>query len=183
MEITGLKCWTWLCLQAGGPSWTVLLGRRDATSPASPSEATAALPNPNTDMTTIIGRFSAVGLSTQDTVVLSGESLFEMLETIFFKLLFSARCEGPSKNRFSHPEVLDLFSLWERDFFPSYSSKHHECSTGVTPYLASYATRPVCDASPVEAYDVVVIAKVGAIVGICVKLLMVFIQDDVNIEQ
>lgn len=57
---------------AGGPSWTVLLGRRDATSPASPSEATAALPNPNTDMTTIIGRFTAVGLTAQDTVALSG---------------------------------------------------------------------------------------------------------------
>ncbi|MCO5607890.1 hypothetical protein L7F22_062092 [Adiantum nelumboides] len=56
----------------GGPSWTVLLGRRDATSPASPSEANAALPNPNADMTTIIGNFAAVGLSVADTVALSG---------------------------------------------------------------------------------------------------------------
>ncbi|KAH7440107.1 hypothetical protein KP509_04G091600 [Ceratopteris richardii] len=56
----------------GGPSWTVLLGRRDATSPASVSEVNSALPNPNSDMTTIINQFAAVGLTVQDTVVLSG---------------------------------------------------------------------------------------------------------------
>ncbi|KAI5064421.1 hypothetical protein GOP47_0021091 [Adiantum capillus-veneris] len=56
----------------GGPSWTVLLGRRDATNPASIAEVTAALPNPNSDMPTIIGRFAAVGLNVEDTVALSG---------------------------------------------------------------------------------------------------------------
>ncbi|KAI5064404.1 hypothetical protein GOP47_0021074 [Adiantum capillus-veneris] len=56
----------------GGPSWTVLLGRRDATSPATITQVTAALPNPNSDMPTIIGRFAAVGLDVEDTVALSG---------------------------------------------------------------------------------------------------------------
>eukprot|EP00250_Pteridium_aquilinum_P033782 c6295_g1_i1 orf=290-1399(-) len=69
---------------AGGPSWTVLLGRRDAKTPASPSQVTEALPNPNTNMTTIIGRFSAVGLSTYDTVVLSGAHTIGQARCISF---------------------------------------------------------------------------------------------------
>ncbi|KAK8961040.1 Cationic peroxidase 1 [Platanthera guangdongensis] len=55
----------------GGPSWTVKLGRRDATT-ASFSTANSDLPNPASDLSTLITAFSNKGLSTNDLVALSG---------------------------------------------------------------------------------------------------------------
>lgn len=59
-------------LQSGGPSWTVLLGRRDSRI-ANQSGANTALPNPRQNITTLKAVFEAVGLNTTtDLVALSG---------------------------------------------------------------------------------------------------------------
>ncbi|VAH90450.1 unnamed protein product [Triticum turgidum subsp. durum] len=57
--------------QLGGPSWTVLLGRRDATS-ASASLANSDLPGPNSNLNDLLAAFSKKGLSSTDMVALSG---------------------------------------------------------------------------------------------------------------
>ncbi|KAL5210791.1 hypothetical protein ABZP36_006414 [Zizania latifolia] len=59
-------------LQLGGPSYTVLLGRRDSTT-ASFSQANSDLPPPSSDLGNLIGNFSRKGLSTTDMVALSGK--------------------------------------------------------------------------------------------------------------
>lgn len=58
--------------QLGGPSWTVLLGRRDATS-ASASLANSDLPGPNSNLNDLLAAFSKKGLSSTDMVALSGK--------------------------------------------------------------------------------------------------------------
>lgn len=58
-------------LQLGGPTWTVQLGRRDATT-ASFSDANSNIPKPTSDLSTLISEFSNKGLSTTDLVALSG---------------------------------------------------------------------------------------------------------------
>ncbi|KAL2899969.1 Cationic peroxidase 1 [Bienertia sinuspersici] len=55
----------------GGPSWTVLLGRRDSTT-ASQSAANSNIPAPTLNLNQLITSFSNQGLSTQDLVALSG---------------------------------------------------------------------------------------------------------------
>ncbi|XP_010921098.1 cationic peroxidase 1 [Elaeis guineensis] len=55
----------------GGPSWTVLLGRRDSTT-ASLSLANSDIPPPTSDLSALISAFSKKGLSTSDMVALSG---------------------------------------------------------------------------------------------------------------
>ncbi|CAA6664709.1 unnamed protein product [Spirodela intermedia] len=56
--------------EAGGPSYTVPLGRRDGTT-ANPSGANNALPSPFEGLTSIQSKFSAVGLDDTDLVALS----------------------------------------------------------------------------------------------------------------
>ncbi|XP_010683553.3 LOW QUALITY PROTEIN: cationic peroxidase 1 [Beta vulgaris subsp. vulgaris] len=55
----------------GGQSWTVLLGRRDATT-ASQSAATSNIPAPTLNLTQLITFFSNKGFTTQELVALSG---------------------------------------------------------------------------------------------------------------
>ncbi|XP_020108430.1 cationic peroxidase 1-like isoform X2 [Ananas comosus] len=55
----------------GGPSWTVLLGRRDSTT-ASLSAANSDLPSPFSSLNGLISAFAKKGLSTSDMVALSG---------------------------------------------------------------------------------------------------------------
>ncbi|MQL76766.1 hypothetical protein Taro_009185 [Colocasia esculenta] len=50
------------CIQAGGPSWTVLLGRRDARM-ANKSAANINIPSPEWSLATLTSSFSAKGLS------------------------------------------------------------------------------------------------------------------------
>uniref|UniRef100_A0A0A9GH31 peroxidase n=1 Tax=Arundo donax TaxID=35708 RepID=A0A0A9GH31_ARUDO len=57
--------------QLGGPSWTVLLGRRDATT-ASASLTNSDLPGPTSNLNNLLNKFSNKGLSTTDMVALSG---------------------------------------------------------------------------------------------------------------
>ncbi|KAF9597377.1 hypothetical protein IFM89_017723 [Coptis chinensis] len=56
---------------AGGPSWDVLLGRRDSTT-ANQAGANTLIPSPFEGLTNITAKFSAVGLNTNDLVALSG---------------------------------------------------------------------------------------------------------------
>ncbi|KAG2262939.1 hypothetical protein Bca4012_012643 [Brassica carinata] len=60
---------------AGGPTWTVLLGRRDSLT-ANLSGANSGLPSPFEGITNITAKFTAVGLNTTDVVVLSGAHTF-----------------------------------------------------------------------------------------------------------
>ncbi|MQL99893.1 hypothetical protein Taro_032619 [Colocasia esculenta] len=56
---------------AGGPSWTVLLGRRDARM-ANQTAANINIPSPALSLGILTSRFSAKGLSQRDLVALSG---------------------------------------------------------------------------------------------------------------
>ncbi|KAL6657186.1 hypothetical protein ACP70R_004966 [Stipagrostis hirtigluma subsp. patula] len=55
----------------GGPSWSVLLGRRDSTT-ASLSQANSDLPAPTLDLANLTAAFAKKGLSRTDLVALSG---------------------------------------------------------------------------------------------------------------
>ncbi|KAJ3699583.1 hypothetical protein LUZ61_003288 [Rhynchospora tenuis] len=55
----------------GGSSYSVLLGRRDATS-ASQDAANSNIPAPNFNLSQLLSNFDSQGLSMQDLVVLSG---------------------------------------------------------------------------------------------------------------
>ncbi|KAK9683612.1 hypothetical protein RND81_10G153100 [Saponaria officinalis] len=55
----------------GGPTWSVLLGRRDSTT-ASLSTANANIPAPSSSLSQLMTSFSNQGLSTTDLVALSG---------------------------------------------------------------------------------------------------------------
>jgi peroxidase len=57
--------------QAGGPSWAVLLGRRDSTT-ANQNSANTGLPSPFDDLSTLQTKFSTVGLDDNDLATLSG---------------------------------------------------------------------------------------------------------------
>lgn len=58
-------------LQLGGPTWTVLLGRRDAKT-ASQSAANSNLPGPGSSLQTLITMFGNKGLTAKDMTALSG---------------------------------------------------------------------------------------------------------------
>ncbi|KAL5545450.1 hypothetical protein UlMin_005137 [Ulmus minor] len=60
---------------SGGPSWNVLLGRRDSLT-ANQAGANTAIPSPFEGLTNITSKFSAVNLNTQDLVALSGAHTF-----------------------------------------------------------------------------------------------------------
>lgn len=65
-----------LCMyvQSGGPSWKVLLGRRDGLV-ANQTGANNGLPSPFESLNQIIAKFNAVGLDVTDVVPLSGKKL------------------------------------------------------------------------------------------------------------
>ncbi|XP_054805939.1 peroxidase A2-like [Prosopis cineraria] len=60
---------------AGGPSWTVQLGRRDSLT-ANLTLANLNLPGPNSTLETLKDRFSVQGLNATDLVALSGAHTF-----------------------------------------------------------------------------------------------------------
>lgn len=71
--------------QAGGNSWSVLLGRRDGRT-ANKARANTDLPGPDDGLSNITSRFSDVGLDTTDLVALSGNN-FDGLELTFHMVL------------------------------------------------------------------------------------------------
>lgn len=58
-------------VKLGGPSWTVLLGRRDSTT-ASLSAANSDIPAPTSNLSSLISSFSNKGFNAREMVVLSG---------------------------------------------------------------------------------------------------------------
>ncbi|QCE05177.1 peroxidase A2-like [Vigna unguiculata] len=66
-----------------GPSWTVLLGRRDSLT-ANQASANTSLPSPFETLANITSKFSAVGLDTNDLVALSGAHSFGRSQCQFF---------------------------------------------------------------------------------------------------
>ena len=68
-----LSTFTTFCngLQSGGPTWKVLLGRRDGLV-ANQSGANNSLPSPFETLDIIIKKFADVGLNVKDAVSLSG---------------------------------------------------------------------------------------------------------------
>ena len=61
-----------LALQTNGPSWSVPTGRRDGL--VSSSSDAANLPTPSDSVTVLKQKFSDKGLTTEDLVILAGES-------------------------------------------------------------------------------------------------------------
>lgn len=57
--------------QAGGPSWSVPVGRRDSLT-ANQAGANTSIPSPVEGLANITSKFSAVGLNITDLVSLSG---------------------------------------------------------------------------------------------------------------
>lgn len=58
-------------VQSGGPTWKVLLGRRDGLV-ANQTGVNTNLPSPVDPLDTIISKFANVGLNTTDVIALSG---------------------------------------------------------------------------------------------------------------
>ncbi|XP_057835263.2 peroxidase 2-like [Cryptomeria japonica] len=58
-------------VELGGPTWTILLGRRDSTI-ASRDATNSNLPAPSSTLRELITNFTSKGLSTKDMVALSG---------------------------------------------------------------------------------------------------------------
>ncbi|XP_021766334.1 cationic peroxidase 1-like [Chenopodium quinoa] len=68
----------------GGPSWTVLLGRRDSTT-ASLSSANSDIPAPTLNINELIKSFSDKGFTTQEMVALSGAHTIGQARCTTFK--------------------------------------------------------------------------------------------------
>ncbi|KAK8671315.1 hypothetical protein V6N13_037911 [Hibiscus sabdariffa] len=71
-------------VQLGGPSWKVLLGRRDSTT-ASRSAANTSIPQPTFNLSALISSFSAQGLSIKDLVILSGSHTIGLARCTSFR--------------------------------------------------------------------------------------------------
>ncbi|WCJ22361.1 Peroxidase superfamily protein [Euphorbia peplus] len=70
-------------LLSGGPSWNVLLGRRDGVI-GNPSGAVTYIPTPSQTLDVLIGKFNAVGLGMTDLVALLGSHTFGRARCVEF---------------------------------------------------------------------------------------------------
>ncbi|XP_054803203.1 peroxidase A2-like [Prosopis cineraria] len=68
---------------SGGPTWTVLVGRRDGLA-ANQAGANTSIPSPFESLANITNKFSAVGLNANDVVALSGAHTFGRAQCRFF---------------------------------------------------------------------------------------------------
>ncbi|KAF5737350.1 peroxidase A2-like [Tripterygium wilfordii] len=69
---------------SGGPSWSVLLGRRDSLT-ANQGGANTSIPTPFESLSNITAKFAAVGLNTNDLVALSGAHTFGRAQCLTFR--------------------------------------------------------------------------------------------------
>ncbi|KAA3480001.1 cationic peroxidase 1-like [Gossypium australe] len=70
-SVVAFSCFDASFSQLGGPSWTVLLGRRDSTT-ASLSAANSNIPAPTLNLSGLITAFSNKGFTAKEMVALSG---------------------------------------------------------------------------------------------------------------
>ncbi|KAI9122205.1 hypothetical protein K1719_006894 [Acacia pycnantha] len=68
---------------SGGPSWSVLLGRRDSLT-ANQAGANTSIPSPFGSLANVTNSFISVGLNTNDVVALSGAHTFGRAQCQFF---------------------------------------------------------------------------------------------------
>ncbi|GKV29782.1 hypothetical protein SLEP1_g38681 [Rubroshorea leprosula] len=68
----------------GGPSWTVLLGRRDSTT-ASQSAVNSNIPSPLRDLTTQLYMFTNKGFTVNETITLLGSHTIGQARCTFFR--------------------------------------------------------------------------------------------------
>lgn len=71
-------------VELGGPSWTVMLGRRDSTT-ASLSTANNNIPPPTSNLSSLITLFQAQGLSTMEMVTLVGAHTIGQARCVSFR--------------------------------------------------------------------------------------------------
>ncbi|RWR79529.1 peroxidase N [Cinnamomum micranthum f. kanehirae] len=96
---------------SGGPTWKVLLGRRDGLV-ANQTGANNALPTPFESVDQIIVKFAAVGLNTTDVVALSGGHTIGLARcTTFSTRLFNFSGTGTADPTMDTDMVTDLQSL------------------------------------------------------------------------
>ncbi|CAL9125947.1 unnamed protein product [Musa acuminata var. zebrina] len=76
--------YAWYALQLGGPTWTVPLGRRDATT-ASQSAANSNLPGPGFSLSQLISSFANKNLNSRDMTALSGGHTIGLARCISFR--------------------------------------------------------------------------------------------------
>ncbi|KAI6685933.1 hypothetical protein NL676_031846 [Syzygium grande] len=98
-------------LLSGGPTWKVLLGRRDGLV-ANKTGANNGLPSPFDSLDTIISKFAAVGLSVTDVVALSGGHTIGLARcATFSNRLFNFSVTTGSDPTLEATMTLDLQSL------------------------------------------------------------------------
>lgn len=96
---------------SGGPFWKVLLGRRDSTT-ANQTGANVGLPAPFDPVTTIIKKFTNVGLSATDVVPLSGgHTIGRARCTTFNNRLFDFNTTGSPDSTIDPTFLSDLQTL------------------------------------------------------------------------
>ncbi|XP_068667607.1 peroxidase P7-like [Aristolochia californica] len=71
-------------VELGGPSWGVLLGRRDSKT-ASQNAANSNIPPPTSSLSNLISNFSSKGLSAKDLVALSGSHSIGLARCTVFR--------------------------------------------------------------------------------------------------
>ncbi|XAR58856.1 Peroxidase [Bertholletia excelsa] len=69
----------------GGPTWNVKLGRRDSKTANFQAANSGAIPSPTSSLSTLVNTFKAVGLSTNDMVVLSGSHTIGRARCVVFR--------------------------------------------------------------------------------------------------
>lgn len=91
----------------GGPSWTVLLGRRDART-ASVEAANANLPPASDNISSLVTKFAAKGLDLRDLTALSGAHT-----------VGAARCSSFRPHVYSDANVDPAFAMFRRRICPA----------------------------------------------------------------
>ncbi|CAL9119494.1 unnamed protein product [Musa textilis] len=91
----------------GGPSWTVLLGRRDART-ASVDAANANLPPASANISSLVAKFAAKGLDLRDLTALSGAHT-----------VGAARCSSFRPHIYSDANVDPAFAMFRRRICPA----------------------------------------------------------------
>ncbi|KAK2358643.1 Peroxidase superfamily protein [Trifolium repens] len=98
-------------LLSGGPSWSVLLGRRDGTI-SNGSLANVALPSPFDPLDTIVSKFTDAGLNLTDVVSLSGAHTIGRARcALFSNRLFNFSGTGSPDSTLDTTMLTDLQNL------------------------------------------------------------------------